>query len=470
MLRYSPVHRVSIAGLVAVALALCTACDPSDVPVLEPLPVDPSPADMVSTVRLPCEAAGEEGLVVRIYPPLEGSVRHDEGPPVVLRIPGGIDPGALPPPEWVATVGRFGMIVVAFTFPGGRAYGEEFSGGTYDFRGEDSILAAQDVLRYASGELADSEGLLLTDQFPEAWVDNLGIFGSSHGGNMSLQVLARGGAELPPVRWFVAYEPPLGDQFVTAELNSFPYYEPGTCSLTACPVEDYTLVLRFDPELTTVANDWSDEPDFYAGQFYLDLDHNAQADLPEESMCVGHTGPDADGESRLHYSTELTYLLFSEGASVFGEAAAPPWLATPSESNAYWALRDGSSVLAEVHDAFPDLMVIHSNAVDDHGSQLEDYPHTRAHVHGWLEAGHEFVRLNPDASYLALVTGMDEAEFPDNLVGASVPWPDTAELMVPEVGENVTIQTTLFVAAAMELADRHAIGDRSRDLDGILLL
>ncbi len=153
MLRYSPVHRVSIAGLVAVALALCTACDPSDVPVLEPLPVDPSPADMVSTVRLPCEAAGEEGLVVRIYPPLEGSVRHDEGPPVVLRIPGGIDPGALPPPEWVATVGRFGMIVVAFTFPGGRAYGEEFSGGTYDFRGEDSILAAQDVLRYASGEL-----------------------------------------------------------------------------------------------------------------------------------------------------------------------------------------------------------------------------------------------------------------------------------------------------------------------------
>jgi hypothetical protein len=256
---------------------------------------------------------------------------------------------------------------------------------------------------------------------------------------------------------------------VTAELNGFPHYQPGTCTLVGCPVEDYRLLLRFDPELTTVANDWSDEPDFYAGQFYLDLDHNAAADLPEESMPVPHSGTDADGVLRLHYSTELTNLIFSEGVSVFGEAAAPPWLATPSESDAYWAVRDGSAVLADVHELVPDLMVVHSNAVDDHGSALEDYPHTRAHVHGWRETGHEFVRLNADASYLAMVTGMDEAEFPDNPVGAAVQWPDTAELMVPDVSGEASIQTTLFFAASLELADRQALGDRSEDLDGVLL-
>jgi len=460
----------TLALVPALALALIgPGCPAGDVPLLDPLPVDPSPVESVVTIRVPSESAGDEGLMVRIFPPLPGSVRHEEGAPVTLRIPGGIDPGVLPPEDWVLGVGHHGLVVVAFTFPGGRACGEEFSGGTYDFRGADSVLATQDVLRFAAGELADMDGRLLTDHVPEAWGDNLGIFGSSNGGNMALQALARGADELPDVRWLVSYETPLGDQFVTAELNGFPHYEPGTCSLVACPVEDYRLVLRFDPELTTVANSWSEDPDFYVGQFYLDLDHNGVADLPEESMSAAHTGTDADGEVRLHYSTELTYLMFSEGVSIFGETPAPPWLATPSESEQYWELRDGAAVLGDVHEAYPDLMVIHSNAVDDHGSSLVDYPHARAHVHGWMEAGHEFVRLNADAEYLSLVTGADPDGFPDNPVGGAVPWPETDLLMVPEVETEVSIQLTLFVAGAMELADRYATGDRTENLDAVLL-
>ena len=109
-------------------------------------------------IALPSESTGVAGgtLAVRVFAPASrNGMRHPEGAPVVILAPGADNPGSLEAPVPRAS----GAIRISFLYPGGRdAATQRSSAGSYDYRGESSIAAMRDVILYAAGQLADSNG------------------------------------------------------------------------------------------------------------------------------------------------------------------------------------------------------------------------------------------------------------------------------------------------------------------------
>ncbi|MFM8393796.1 MAG: hypothetical protein ACKOB4_07695, partial [Acidobacteriota bacterium] len=165
-------------------------------------------------VLLPSESTGVSGgtLALRIFSPSGSSMmRHNEGAPVLILAPGGETPGTLEAPIPRAT----GAIRIAFLYPGGRdGTTQRASSGSYDYRGERSIAAMRDVILYAAGQLPDSQGRLINQVVPvPVQTANIGLFGSSNGGNMVVAVLARHGRQLSRfVRYIIQWESPVLSQ------------------------------------------------------------------------------------------------------------------------------------------------------------------------------------------------------------------------------------------------------------------
>jgi hypothetical protein len=156
---------------------------------------------------------------VRVFAPANLSeTRYPEGAPVLVWGPGGTGEGSLNDPLRRAT----DVIRIVFLFPGGRdlATGRS-SGGSYDFRGLVSIVALRDVLRYASGELADSQGRRIDEVLPVPVLHHdIGLLGSSNGGNIVMAVAALFGSELSgKLRYVIQWESPVSSQITLADLG-----------------------------------------------------------------------------------------------------------------------------------------------------------------------------------------------------------------------------------------------------------
>jgi len=420
------------------------------------------------TVQVPSLAAGEIGIAVRVYYPARNKARFPQGSPVMVELPGGTGTGDLGPMQEDREVSVHGFIRVDLLLPGGQAADDLRSGGSADARGAATIQATRDVIRYAAGLQADTEGLLLTDRIDYALVENLGVVGYSNGGNLALIALAEAGPTLP-VDWFVAWESPIGDQTVTVELLGNPFFVPGTCEVTTCPWPGLGEALRFDPQGQTKTLFGSKS---WPGVFYADVDQDGAVTPGVDFVFDMGGGPPGPGQ-KLFPSQELLTEIWSRREALFG-AAPPAWLPSASEGAEFWALRDGSLRLTDVAAAFPDLLVSVLQSERDHVQTSPDYPHTWAHLQGWSEAGHGFARLNPDAAYLAHITGSDAILFPDNPAGALVPWPDASTAMVPEVvggwsvGGRGFSPGRLIEAAVLEMMDRVWSGDLSPNLDAVI--
>ena len=414
----------------------------------------------VFTVQVISEAAPTDGLAVRVEYPATEDLRHAEGAPILVRAPGGWDAGDLgseePSPEM-----EFGYVIVHFLLPGGEQDGVS-SGGEYDYRGPNCILALRDVIQYAAGQIPDTDGQLITDRAPHAWTDNLGIEGGSNGGNLVLQTLAEEGDELPPVAWAVFWESPIGDQYQAKELNNNPFYVPGTCTATTCPWPGMEAAIVFDPVPPTDGVEYDYSTFEVQGKIFIDGDGNGVWDLGEKDL-VWNPGPRIDPAQILLYpSTELSEAI--ELAGLFDEVPPPPWLPPPDVIADYWPMVDGSHRIAEAHANFPDLLIIHLGTQTDHAQDQPDYPHARSHVLGWITAGHAFVRLNPDAAYVAALTGEDPSSYPDNDANEPIPWPDTIDYMVPDAADNM-----VGPAGVLELSDRYALGNTDVNLTDMLV-
>ncbi len=114
------------------------------------------------------------------------------------------------------------------------------------------------------------------------------------------------------------------------------------------------------------------------------------------------------------------------------------------------------------------LADIHVGSQTDHGQSQPDYPHARSHMQAWLDEGHGFVRLNADAVYLALLSGKDADEFPDNDANTVPPYPNTANWMVPEKVAGTQVDVWAIPAALLELIDRTHTQNTEVNLSAVL--
>ena len=259
----------------------------------------------VFTVQVPSAAAPDKGIAVRVFYPDEAAARYPEGAPVAVLAAGGHGAGNLPPDTAgsppLSDTGANGYILIYFLLPGGSS-GNASSGGVYDYRGPSCKRALADVIRYALGKIPDNEGRSLTDRLPFALTDNVGVMGSSNGGNLAVTTFADHGSEFPELAWFVGWESPIGDQNIVVELSKSdgtlnPYYTPGTCSVTECPWPGLADALAFDPMVPFQLQDpFTGAKQTNQGVLFLDTNGNGKIDTGEfQFFPLGGPGPVVDG-------------------------------------------------------------------------------------------------------------------------------------------------------------------------------
>lgn len=121
---------------------------------------------------------------------------------------------------------RIGAITVSFLKPGmrtrERANPSGFptwvcSDGVFDGGAETSREYLQVAAEFATGARADRWGNHITDLAPHARTSNVGVYASSHAGMLALRAFASYG--LDDVDYFVGWENPLADVYLTGELG-----------------------------------------------------------------------------------------------------------------------------------------------------------------------------------------------------------------------------------------------------------
>ena len=405
---------------------------------------------------VPSEAAPDKGIVVRLIYPDEP--RYPEGTAAVVKVPGADTTGGVELPRRAIRdpLVEQGLIKVSFAFPGGGRPPLQ-SGGVYDHRGMDSLKAVRDVVRFLQGELREQHGCSIDELLPYPIIQ-VGLFGSSNGGNTAVVALGLFGDQMS-VDWYVGWENPAGVQFVTVDLGSRdqpnPAYIPGSCRLTPegaeCDV-DYSQ-LRWDPE--AVSRGWG--PQRTQGVLYHDLNGNGRYD--EADYVLGAYTGTFDGREKRVYSTAAL-----EAAVELG--LFDPWpanVATPEEARGFWAIRDMSRYYDEAVEKLPELRAIVLGSVEDHVQATPDHPHIVLQYQGWQEAGIQWVRLNPDAAYVELAAGR-ALPAADNPANAPVGYDNIRERLQPEAVPDRIAR----LAAVLELADRSYYGVWAADLEGVL--
>ncbi len=408
----------------------------------------------------------DDPILVRAFYPSERGARYSTGAPVLVDLPGGWGAGDLTPPVAERTVTDHGYVAVEVLLPGGQDRSSGISsGGDFDYRGAGSMAAIREAILFAGGVKRDSEGVLLTDVIPFASTDELGVVGRSNGGNLALVALAESSQARELVDWVVTWESPLGDQYANVEIDVNPYHELGSCTATSCPLGRLGEFLRFDPDLTTESRELFSQS--YEGGFFVDTNENGVHNGREATFSAFPAGETVRGV-KLFMSAELRALVDAEQDSIFPDGDRPSWLASAAEGDDFWDLHDGALRVREIADARPDLYVLHVQTATDHVQASPDYPHAMSHMLAWLDAGHVRVRLNPDASYMADVTGMGEGSFPDNDGGQGVQWPGAEDQMEPERVRETRIDPHAATAGIVECADRNHYGNWDANLDDVL--
>ena len=146
----------AILVLAAVCLGVAGAMAWGAEPFAPGLPRGPLPPLPGVLTFVPSAAGGERSIAVRVLPPQRP--RYETGAPVAIHVNGGVEPGAaVGRPEFFT----FGFVEVFFGFPGGE--GDFASGGRYDFRGPNCTRALADVIRFATGRIADKQGRKIDD-------------------------------------------------------------------------------------------------------------------------------------------------------------------------------------------------------------------------------------------------------------------------------------------------------------------
>lgn len=405
----------------------------------------------VKSVRIPSEAAGSEGLAVKVNIPAYS--RYADGAPVVVVAPGGFDGEGID--ASISGLADQGFIQISFNFPG-SGEGADLSGGSYDSRGPDSVKALRDVLLFALGKGKDENGRTLADiTGPDIrpLYDNVGIAGLSNGGNISLAAAGIYNSRLSAIAWFVNWESPVGDGMPDAEAGSFngrtfgnppfnPAYDPdtGRWSLN---------LLRYDSGLNVNIGNSVHVSGTMEGGFYFDINHNSRLDMGEDFMLLPLLLADTEG-SGVHafYSERVVDYAWSNGLY---PDDMPEHLVTPSLNSECWYWRNGEKWIDEIVGGNPNTRFVVIATEKDHVQTAADHPHILIQYQDFIQAGAQTVRLNPDSSYIDLfMSGPPDSAMSDNPAGAEFDHLTIRDALEPDA---VSLDGSV-IAACCEMADR----------------
>jgi len=295
----------------------------------------PPPQQLGVLTLVPSAAGGERGIVVRVLPPPRP--RYEAGAPLVIHVAGGVEPGAaVGRPEFFG----LGFVEIFFGFPGGGE-GEAASGGQYDFRGPNCTRALADVIRFATGRAADKQGRKIDDLVGGVKVlkSNLGLVGSSHGGNACGLVMARHGEEFPDLAWYASMESPYGEGAVPGELGGFggrvnPAYDPttGVLDIGRLAWSDELSPSGFPRRGPQRSSDLK-------GALYFDINRDGKFS-PVDDFPANVFLCDAGGGLKAWYTPRL--LREAERRALWGNAR-PAHIPTAAEAEQFWHDREASA-------------------------------------------------------------------------------------------------------------------------------
>jgi hypothetical protein len=464
---------VAVVGLTLLSIGLVLAQPVSHTSSNGLVPID---------VELPSISTGSPAgtLAVRVHTPPYGRARYQEGAPVLIWGAGGYDVAGinhdLPP-------NVDDIIVVTFVYPGGE---DPWSGlrsdGVYDYRGPNCIAALRDVVRFAAGELTDSQGRTIDDIVPVPVLhENIGLIGLSNGGNTVVATAALFGADLAGhLRYIIQWETPVSSQLATRDLGRVwlqppnpaqgDFFNPrylgyGQQFLTV----DYGD-LTYDPGgvLRKVFHDGNGDGVYTTIENPIthiqtpDLNLDGVLDLGEDFPL--DTYPYPDGLKGV-YSRAVTQALADN------LIVPNPWpveIAMPLEADAYWDIRESVRLYEDALANVPDLEAMVLCGISDHVQSAPTKPHIQQALEGWLAAfppligysslphsvsGGRWVQINPSPSYLieADPSLLGRGDLPD--LDPNTPpsdWGQAATYCVPE-----DIHKSLYqLAAVWQMADR----------------
>jgi hypothetical protein len=426
-------------------------------------------------IRIPSAAGGEEGIAASILRP--SKPRFTAGAPVVIHVAGGVQAGsARGRPEYVG----FGFVEIHFAFPGGGE-GDQRSGGTYDFRGPNCIRALADVIRFATGRLADKQGKRIGDLVPgmKVLTGNCGIVGSSHGGNACGLAMAMFGQEFPDLAWYASMESPYGEGAANVELGGHesgvnPAYNPqtGVLDLSRLAWSQDLLPGLFRKQMPADTRQLK-------GAFFFDLNGDGRFSPGDDFPANCFVGDDGQG-IKAWYSPRI--LAEADRRKLIG-GDCPRHIPTLEEAKEFWRYRDAAPSIPEAVRKFPDLAVIVYANQRDHVQAAPDHGHILEQVEGFRKAKARFVRLNPDRAYVEWVLaagpgprGLGPGGFPlPGFPKAAARIPDNPagqafdRSIITAALEPAVLPLGLCMQAAVcELADRVQAGNWAANLDAVL--
>ncbi len=423
-------------------------------------------AGSVVDVDLPSDSTGMPGgtLALRIYAPASSSdARYTDGAPVVIYVPGSDTAGTLS----VALPQADDMIRIVFLFPGGsNSVSGRHSDGTYDHRGPNCIAALRDVIKYAAGNLTDSDGKTIDDRLAVPVLhNNIGLIGASNGGNIVTAVAAQHGAEFAGhLRYIVQWESPVSSQIATVDLGGvmldcpggrrtplevvnprYHAYGPLTIDVDYSQITYDATALRRpifldgtgDGHYTTVL-------DPSTGCQTPDLNHNGTLETDEDFPLSSYT----DGVKQF-YSRAATQAMADR--YLFG-GSWPGNIATVAQANSFWDLREAVRLYHDAQMNIPGLEGMVLVTVIDHVQATPDKPHIRQAFEGWNSAG-AWVQINPNPTYLveADPSLSGRTDLPHNAPNTPpADWRDVTDYAMPENVSNNVLQS----AAIRQMADR----------------
>ncbi|MBX9690498.1 MAG: hypothetical protein K2X27_27530 [Candidatus Obscuribacterales bacterium] len=431
--------------------------------------------ESVSTY-VPSEAAPGQGLAVNLI--FSAKPRYKDGAPVVVVVPGGNGSQGL---DFSMHSAQQGFVEVRFAFPGGGKPGF-VSSGIYDYRGIKSQEALRDVLRFAAGEITDSQNKKISELLP-FHVDNksIGAVGWSNGGNTLLVTLGKFASELPFVNWIVFYESPVGNMFFPPSLGGAndmipnKYYRQGTAA-TGQVVVDFRK-LKYDKNASKFPGSHKklDEPEIPGLAFFDDNGNGVW----EESREFALPYSTDIGVDKQIYPPSVTKALLAlpdfqpkvvkippgltalERKRLKGEAPKIPFVSY-EESIAYFRERDGSLYIKDLIAQHPTLAFTIFSSHLDHLQRQPDHPHIAMLYNTLLENKPKFVRLNPSSVYVGAVSYMKPSTFRENRPNSSLN-ADAIDLHLEP--EGLVPDYVYMEAAVAELADRVRVGKWNKVLE-----
>ncbi len=348
---------------------------------------------------------------------------------------------------------KLGFIHVTYLWPGKKEPSGAKSDGTYDYGGKDSLQALRDVIRFASGQIPNSNGDYIT-QLSEITplTNNVGLYAFSHPGIAATNVLALYGDDIS-VAYFVGRENPTNDILSNLELG---YYDGS--------VKIYNPLYSYPVHYSSVAItlDYSSlRYDKTLGVPYFDLNSDGIAEKTDD-FIMGTQRPTMYGKKT--YSVAMTKALVENGALT--DADWPADIATLEEVEELWSFRETVHNYNRFKTGLSDLKVLLVFAQDEHVQPVPDKPSIHQAYDGFTAAG-LWVRLNPDQAYVSLLDSTLGALVPDNDANSEPSdWMDIEDWAYPH---KAGLTHIVPLAAVAEMSDRVYTSAWDKNIDSVLI-